>query len=170
MPGSPTEPARDAPIAVSADDYLWFVDLALGEMAKIVEELGDDLANRRPPFRDANSPYAILTHCLGVMEHWGGAAVAERAVRRDRVAEFTAGGEVAPLLRRTEQARRRLREDLVDLDSWAPPANVGRDPGAAAVPYTLTKGAVLLHVLEELFGHLGQMQITRDALVSAQRR
>jgi hypothetical protein len=157
-------------VAVSAADYLWFVDLALGEMAKIVEELGDDMVNRRPPFRDANSPYVILTHCLGVMEYWGGATVAARAVRRDRAAEFTASGEVAPLLRRTEQARRRLREDMVDLDPAAGPVNVGRDPEGEPVPYALTKGAVLVHILEELFQHLGQMEITRDALVSAQRR
>jgi DinB superfamily len=170
MPGSRTEPAGEAPVALSVTDYLWFVDLALDEMAKIVEELGDDMANRRPPFRDANSPYAILTHCLGVMEYWGGATVAARAVRRDRAAEFTASGDVAPLLRRTEQARRRLREDMVDLDPAAGPLNVVRDPEAAPVPYTVTKGAVLLHIVEELFQHLGQMEITRDALVSAQRR
>lgn len=169
MPGSRTESGGDAPVAVSAADYLWFVDLALREMATIVEELGDEMANRRPPFRDANSPYVILTHCLGVMEYWGGATVAARAVQRDRAAEFTAGGEVAPLLRRTEQARRRLQEDMVDLDSGAAPVNVARDPDAP-VPYGATKGAVLLHILEELFQHLGQMEITRDALVSARRR
>jgi Protein of unknown function (DUF664) len=165
----PAGPARLPPIAVAAADYLWFVDLALGEMASIVEGLGDAMANRRPPFRDANSPYAILTHCVGVLEYWGGATVAERAVRRDRAAEFTAQGDVAGLLRRTEQAQRRLREDLVDLDAAARPAKVRRDP-ADPVPYTEAKGAVLLHILEELFQHLGQMEITRDAIVAAARR
>jgi hypothetical protein len=38
------------------------------------------------------------------------------------------------------------------------------------VPYTETKGAVLLHILEELYQHLGQMELTRDALVTGQRR
>ena len=115
MPGSPTDGEGAASVAVSANDYLWFVDLALGQMRAIVEELGDELVNRRPPFRDTNSAYAILTHCLGVMEYWGGATVAERPVQRDRAAEFTASGDVAGLLRRTEQARRRLREDIVGL-------------------------------------------------------
>jgi uncharacterized protein DUF664 len=170
MPGSPTERVGGPPVTVSAPDYLWFVDLALDEMARIVEELGDDLANRRPLFRDANSPFAILTHCLGVMEYWGGATIAERPVQRDRAVEFTAGGEIAPLLRRTEQARRRLREDLVDLESSAPPANVHSDPDGGPVPYTVVKGAVLVHILEELFQHLGQMEITRDAIVAADRR
>ncbi len=169
MPGSRAEPGGDGPVAVSADEYLWFVDLALQKMARIVEELGDDLCNRRPPFRDANSPYVILTHCLGVLEYWGGATVAGRAVRRDRAGEFTSSGDAAGLVRRTEHARRRLREDLVGLEAGAAPANVRRDPGDP-VPYTETQGAVLLHVLEELFQHLGQMEITRDALVAAGRR
>ncbi len=169
MPGSPTESGDEPQVAVSAAHYLWFVDLALGGMATIVEELGDDMANRRPSFRDANSPFVILTHCLGVMEYWAGAEVAERAVQRDRAAEFTAHGDVAGLLRRTEQARRRLREDMVDFDTWAAPASVRldrEDPN----PYREAKGAVLLHILEELFEHLGQMEITRDALMAADRR
>ena len=169
MPGSPIDGAGSGPVAVSAADYLWFVDLALSGMAGIVEELGDDLANRRPPFRGGNSAYVILTHCLGVMEYWGGATVAERPVRRDRGAEFTARGEVAGLLRRTAHAGRRLREDIVGLDAAAAPVSVRRDLDDP-VPYTEAKGAVLLHILEELFQHLGQMQVTRDALVAGHRR
>jgi Protein of unknown function (DUF664) len=169
MPGSPTEGEGAALVAVPASDYLWFVDLALNQMTTIAEDLGDDLVNRRPPFRDTNSAYVILTHCLGVMEYWGGATVAERPIQRDRAAEFTASGDVAGLLRRTEQARRRLREDLVGLRATAPPVNVRPDPDEP-VPYTETKGAVLLHILEELFQHCGQMELTRDALVASQRR
>jgi Protein of unknown function (DUF664) len=169
MPGSPTDGEGAASVAIAANDYLWFVDLALGQMSAVVEELGDELVNRRPPFRDTNSAYAILTHCIGVMEYWGGATVAERPVQRDRAAEFTASGDVAGLLRRTEHARRRLREDIVGLDAAAAPVGVQPDPDDA-VPYAETKGAVLVHILEELFQHLGQMELTRDALMTGQRR
>jgi hypothetical protein len=169
MPGSPTDDEGTALVVVPATDYLWFVDLALGQMHAIVEDLGDDLVNRRPPFRDTNSAYVILTHCLGVIEYWGGATVAHRPIQRDRAAEFTASGDVAGLLRRSEQARRRLREDLVGLHAEDRPVNVRRDPDEP-VPYTETKGSVLLHVLEELFQHLGQMELTRDALVASRRR
>ena len=75
-------------LAVSEDDYLWYVDLALDEMVAIVSALGDSTANRRPDLAGANSPYAILTHCLGVLEFWGGLMVAERAITRDREARF----------------------------------------------------------------------------------
>ena len=165
MPGSPTdaEGFRAHPIAVAPADYLWFADLALRGMVRIVADLGDDLANRRPPFPGANSPYVLLTHCLGVMEYWAGATVAGRPFERDRAAEFTASGSVAPLLAQAEKARERLAEDVAGLGAWDAPLSVHRDPDDP-VPYSETKGAVLLHVLEELFQHLGQMEITRDAL------
>jgi hypothetical protein len=164
MPGLPTEAGAPAgPVAVSAADYLWFAECALGEMIRIVGELGDDLANRCPPLPGANSPYVILTHCLGVTEYWAGATVAGRSIERDRDAEFTARGDVASLCQRAEAARQRLREDLAGLDSWATPGSVRRNP-ADPVPYSETKGAVLLHILEELFQHLGHMEVTRDML------
>ncbi len=47
--------------------------------------------------------------------------------------------------------------------------SVRRDPDDP-VPYTESKGAVLLHILEELFQHLGQMEITRDALLAGHLR
>ena len=103
------------------------------------------------------------------MEYWGGATVAERPIQRDRAAEFTAKGDVDGLLRRSEQARRRLREDLVGLHTEAPPVNVRPNPDES-VPYTETKGSVLLHILEELYQHLGQMEITRDVLVASRRQ
>ena len=164
MPGSPTdtEGSRAHPLTVAPADYLWFADLALRDMARIVADLGDELANRRPPFPGANSPYVILTHCLGVMEYWGGATVAGRPIERDRAAEFTSSGPVAPLLARADDALQRLALDVAGFDAWAAPQSVHRDP----VPYSETKGAVLLHILEELFQHLGQMEITRDALTA----
>jgi hypothetical protein len=167
MLGSPTNSPGSGLVAVSAADFLWFVDTALNVMASILRELGDDVANRRPDLEGANSPYAILSHCLGVMEYWGGATVADRPVTRDRAAEFVARGEVEDLLRRTAEARQRLRDDLSGLDAQAVPPNVRRSPDHV-VPYTETKGAVLLHIVEELFQHLGHMELTRDLLLAGQ--
>jgi hypothetical protein len=149
-------------VAVSVEHFMWFVDTALDQMAVIVRELGDDLANRRPPLDGANSPYAILFHCLGVMEYWGGATVADRPVQRDRAAEFVATGTVADLLASASVARGRLEADVIGSDSMALPPNVMGE----AAPYNETKGSVLLHILEELYQHLGQMELTRDILVA----
>ncbi|MEV1179628.1 hypothetical protein, partial [Nonomuraea sp. NPDC049784] len=63
---------------ISDDDYLYYVDRALDGMTGIVAGLGDRLANTRPPLPGANSPYALLTHCLGVVSYWAGQLVAGR--------------------------------------------------------------------------------------------
>lgn len=151
-------------VTVSAEHFMWFVDTALDQMVVILRELGDDLANTRLDLEGANSPYAIATHCCGVMEFWGGASIVGRPIERDREAEFRATGAVSDLLERIAAARRQLEQDLVGLD--ASPALVSR--GDDPAPYWTDKGAVLVHVLEELYQHLGQMELTRDVLLSEQ--
>ena len=153
-------------LVVSTSDYLWFVDQALDAMVAIVRELGDDRASTRPDLAGANAPYAILTHCLGVMEYWGGALVAGRTIARDRDAEFQAQGPVDDLARRTAEARRQLETDLALLEATAPPRQTPGLPEDAASPIGLTQGGVLLHLYEELTQHLGQLELTRDVLVA----
>jgi uncharacterized damage-inducible protein DinB len=152
-------------IAVSPAEFLWFVDLALDDMAMILRQLGPDRANQRPDLAGTNSAYAILTHCLGVMEYWGGATVAGREISRDRAAEFRARGEVEELLGRAATARQQLENDLAGLDSAARPLHVRRSEKRVE-PYSETKGSVLMHIIEELFQHLGQMELTRDLLLA----
>jgi hypothetical protein len=150
---------------ISVEDYLWFVDEALDGMVAIVTELGDELANRRPELAGANAPYALLTHCLGVIEYWAGHVVAGRAIVRDRDAEFRASGRVDELVARTRTARRRLADDLAGVDPAAPPAGA---PAAAdvAIPIGRTAGGALVHIYEELAQHRGQMEVTRDVLLA----
>lgn len=146
---------------ISVEDYLFYVDEALDGMVAIVTELGDELANRRPDVPGANSPYATLTHCLGVMEFWGGHVVAGRDSERDREAEFRASGAVVDLVERVRRARAQLVADMADRDAYAPPLNPPLD---CPEPMTATQGGVLLHVYEELAQHRGQMEVCRDVL------
>jgi Protein of unknown function (DUF664) len=150
-------------VMISIDDFLYYVDDALDGMVRIVSELGDDLVNRRPDMPGANSPFAILTHCLGVMEYWGGEIVAGRSIVRDRPAEFRATGRVAELTARTERARQQLRADVAALDPFGPPRG---DPHIkdSTLPLARTQGGALLHIYEELAQHRGQLEITRDVL------
>jgi hypothetical protein len=149
-------------ISLSTDEYLWFVDQALDEMVRIVTELGDDAANRRPNVDRANSPFAILTHCLGVMEFWGAHMVADRAFDRDRDAEFRARGSVAELVERARGARAQLVMDLAAGDPSAAPRHEPVFPEDVGTPLAATQSGVLIHVLHELLQHLGQMEVTRD--------
>jgi hypothetical protein len=151
---------------ISTDDLLWYLDQALDGMVAIVTDLGDDLANRRPDLPGANSPYAILFHCLGVMRWWGGEVIAGRPVERDRDAEFRAAGPVAELAGRAAGARRQLAEDLATLSPLDPPRGAV-DADDAATPLGRTQGGVAIHVYEELAQHYGQMQLTRDVLRAA---
>ena len=151
---------------IDVDDFLYFVDEALEGMVAVVTELGDELANRRLDLPGANSPYAILYHCLGVMEYWGGAMVAGRSIERDRDAEFRASGQVGELVRRTWQARRQLDADIADMEPPAPPRGTPQ-PEDAELPLARTQGGVLIHVYEELAQHRGQVEVTRDVLRAA---
>jgi uncharacterized damage-inducible protein DinB len=150
-------------IELSTAEFLWFVDDCLDDMTTIVESLGDDLANRRPPLPDANAPYAILTHCLGVLEFWGGLMVAGREIHRDREAEFRATGPVTGLRQHVRQARERFVADLEALEPRDAPAGPvpEKDRGT---PFGTSQAGVLMHVFHELAQHRGQLELTRDLL------
>jgi Protein of unknown function (DUF664) len=150
---------------ISVEDYLFFVDEALDGMVRIVTELGDELANRRPDLPGSNSPYVVLTHCLGVMEYWGGHVVAGRRVERDRDAEFRAAGSVADLVDRARRARRQLQADVTDLEPFAPPRGQPK-PEDAGLPLARTQGGALTHLYEELAQHRGQTEGCRDVLLA----
>jgi Protein of unknown function (DUF664) len=155
--------ARYGRPVITGEDYLYFVDRALDGMADVLWDLGDGLVNVRPDLPGANSPYAIVTHCLGVVEYWAGHLVAGRVVERDRAAEFTAAGRVDDLIARVQLAKRRLRDDIAGVDPAAP---LRHEPPAdyLATKPELTRGGALLHVYEELSQHLGQLEITRDVI------
>ena len=67
-------------LTINQGDFLIFIDRALDKMTDIVSELGDDLANQKPDLPGANSPYAILTHCIGVIDYWIGSLIAGRGI------------------------------------------------------------------------------------------
>jgi uncharacterized protein DUF664 len=145
------------------DELISYVERALDEMAGIVTSLGDGLANQRPDLPGANSPYVILRHCLGVMDFWGGQVVAGRTVDRDRDGEFRAGGPVAGLIEAAGEAKLRFRANAAAAEPGAPV----RGTHQRKVPGDLelvSQGSALLHVLEEVTQHLGQLEITRDLL------
>lgn len=145
------------------DELVAYVARAVDQMTAIVTGLGDDLANRRPDLPGANSPYAILRHSIGVMDFWGGQVVAGHPVERDREAEFRAAGAVAALAGAAEDAKSRFAASAAGSDPGAPVRGThpGMTPGELEVR---SQGSALLHVLEEVTQHLGQMEITRDLL------
>jgi hypothetical protein len=154
-------------VDISVDAVVSYVDRAVDQMMGIVTGLGDDLANRKPELPGANSPYAILRHCLGVMEFWGGEVVAGREVIRDRPAEFRSHSPVADLAAVARKALDQFHTDAATADFAAPPhGGTEHQKHPDELEFT-SQGHVLLHVLEEVTQHLGQMEVTRDVLRAA---
>jgi hypothetical protein len=153
-------------MGIAVDTLVSYVERTVDQMADIVAGLGDDLANRGPALPGANPPYVILRHCLGVLEFWGGQVVAGRAVERDRPAEFRASGPVGALIKAAQTAKVAFRADAATAVPDAPPRGDTGGRKDRDELETLTQGGALLHVLEELTQHLGQLELTRDVLVS----
>jgi hypothetical protein len=152
-------------VDISPDAYKYFVDRAIDGMVAIVGELGDELACAQPGVPGANSPYAILHHCLAVLDYWGGHVVAGREVHRDRDAEFSASGPVAALIAAAAAAKRQFAEDLATAQPASPPRRPPLESTWAGLADT--QGHALLHVLEELAQHHGQAELIRDMLLAS---
>ncbi|KOV81252.1 DUF664 domain-containing protein [Nocardia sp. NRRL S-836] len=147
---------------ITVEQYLHFTGQALDGMADTVRDLGADRACRTP-IPGVSSPYALLTHCLGVIDYWAGELVAGRPAHRDRESEFTAAGPVEPLLARVERTKAALERDVRQADLRAPlraePDSTFLGPG---IP--LDQGAALLHVYEELAQHHGHVDMLRAVI------
>lgn len=147
------------------DDF-FLIEHHLAPMLAIVVELGEELANTTPDLPGANSPWAIVYHCCGMLEWWTGHAILGRDVPRDRAAEFVATGTIEQLQQRVDAVTAQLRRDLAVIDLDAPlavPAGAAAG-GYAGTPIEASAGGALLHVLEELAQHHGHLEITRDLL------
>jgi hypothetical protein len=150
---------------MNPQEFVPFVKRAFTGMATIAAGLGDERVNVRPPLAGANSAYAIVTHCIGVTEWWVGLMIAGRPVVRNRDAEFVATGSVAELQQSVTAALERLEDDLKRFDSGSPIRHPERLP-EASVARAWSQDAALIHTLEELAQHHGQLELSRDILLA----
>jgi len=139
-----------------------YVDLAFEQMLVVADRLGDDLVNQRPLGPGTNAVGAIVIHCCGVAEFWLGHVGMGRDSQRDREAEFERTATVAELHAMVSQARRQIAADLDTLDLGVEsPHAAGRAFLKAADE---SDASLVLHVIEELFQHLGHCELAADAL------
>jgi hypothetical protein len=141
-----------------------YVDHALAQMLVVADRLGDELVNRRPLGPGTNAVAPLIVHCCGVAEFWLGHVALGRPTTRDRDAEFTATAPVAELHELVAATARRIAADIEALE--AGPATVA-GPEAADLPGGgRTAAGIVLHLLEELYQHLGHMELAADALLT----
>jgi Protein of unknown function (DUF664) len=143
-----------------------YIRHAFSQMRGVADRLGDGLVNTRPVAHQTNAVAALIVHCCAVTEFWIGHVALGRPSRRDREAEFSTTATVGELHAMVDATLAQVDKDLAAIESGkTQPDRTGRqfllegDEGAA-----LTDSAIVLHVLEELYQHLGHMEIAADAL------
>jgi hypothetical protein len=147
--------------AATADLYM---GLAFDRIRDVADRLGDVAVNKRPPGPETNTVAQLVTHCCGVSEFWLGHVGLGRPTTRDRDSEFTAIATVAALHGLIDAARAQVSVDLRAFDA-------GRTTTEHEIWRETLEGgdtsdaALVIHVLEELFQHLGHMELTADALL-----
>jgi hypothetical protein len=151
-------------MSIAPEEFLTYINGALDGMVQIVEALGDERVNLRPnDMPNTNSPFSILTHCVGLTHYWIGAVLAGRQVQRDRDAEFRARGTVAEIQQAVRALQQHIQEDIKHVRGDQPSAflEAVRQPQMQ----TWTQGRFLLQCYKELAQHHGHMELTRDVLL-----
>jgi len=151
---------------LASDTASRYLRHALDQLVAVAARLGDERVNLRPHGEATNSVAALTLHCCGVAEFWLGHVGLGRESSRDREAEFSSTATVAELRAAVADTLGQVDRDLADL------AAGGASPRHAASRQHLLDGdgsdaSLVLHVVEELFQHLGHAELTADALLGS---
>ena len=139
-----------------------YVRHAYAGMARVLDRLDDDTVNERPAGWGTNSVAGLVVHCCELGPSWFEMPGLGRDSDRDRDAEFASVATVAELRARIAAASDRCAALIAELDAGPTATD---HPFRAFMPGTdRTDGGLVLHVLEELFQHLGHMEVTADAV------
>jgi hypothetical protein len=139
-----------------------YVRHAFRQVLVVVDALGEPLLNERPTRAGTNAVGALVLHCCAVCEFWLGHVALGRPTTRDRASEFARTTTVRECHEAVAATLAQVAADLGRLDKGAGTPHEARLqlPGGVG-----DDAAVLLHVIEELFQHLGQMELTKDVLL-----
>lgn len=117
----------------------------------------------------SNSAAAVVHHLCGVLTSWGAACLGGEDVERDRASEFGFDDPIGPELDRLDALVARLPKwtaTAVARGDLAHPEGTAFDVAGAQRSGTFTIDWVLAHILHDVAGHLGHLEVTRDVLLS----
>ncbi len=138
---------------------------AFSEMLRVAKRLGDAKVNERPLGPNTNSVAVLVLHCCGVAEFWLGHVGLGRPSQREREAEFSKTATLAELQTAVDAAMRQIEADLHEIEVGA------ISEFAAGRQFLLdddvSDGSLVVHVLEELYQHLGHAELAADALLAS---
>jgi uncharacterized damage-inducible protein DinB len=136
---------------------------AFTQMLDVADRLGDERVNDRPHGSETNAVAALVIHCCAVTEFWIGHVALGRPSHRNREEEFSSTATVAELHAMVGATLAQLGEDLAAIDDGrTQPDRTGRQFLEGGDE---SDGAIVLHVLEELYQHLGHIELAADALM-----
>jgi hypothetical protein len=147
---------------LSTESIQLYVRHAFAGMEHVLDRLDDELVNIKPPGWGTNSPAGLIVHCCELAPSWFEMPGLGRDSVRDRDAEFATQATVAELRTRIATA---VERSCGLVDEFVAGPTTTDHPFRDFMPGSdRSDGALVLHVLEELFQHLGHLEVTADAL------
>ena len=153
-------------VELTADTALRYMRHAYDQLLTVADRLGDDRVNQRPLGPHTNAVGALIFHCCGVAEFWLGHTGLGRPSTRDRDSEFSRTATVAELHAAVEASLHQIELDLAAIQA-------GRTASEHAGARQHLPGgdqsdaSLVLHVIEELYQHLGHAELAADALLTS---
>lgn len=147
---------------VSRETVALYVEVALDDMERALGRFDDATVNARPFGPGTNSAAGLVTHACAAARFWFEHIGLDRPTDRDRDSEFTATSTTAELRTLIADTRSRLAEAVAAFD--AGPTAVDHELRVFAPGGDTSDGSVMLHALQELFQHLGHLEVTADAV------
>jgi hypothetical protein len=135
---------------------------ALSGMEQALARFDDSSVHQRPHGQSTNSAAALITHACASSTWWLAHVGLGRDVARDRDAEFVAESTVIELQALLVNTRDRLAQLAADLESG--PTDDEHELRVLLPEGDTSNAALVLHALEELFQHLGHLELTADAI------
>jgi hypothetical protein len=152
------------PVELAPTTATGYARLAFDQMLAVADRLGDERVNARPIAPHVNSVASLVIHSCGVAEFWLGHVGVGRPSTRDRDAEFTATASVAELHERVAACLAEMEADLAAIDAGVDSPNARGAEFLQVAPGD--DASLVVHVIEELFQHLGHCEIAADALTA----
>jgi hypothetical protein len=130
-------------------------------MLEVADRLGEPLINERPLGPRTNAVASLIIHCCAVSEFWLGHVALGSPSDRDRESEFSRSATLAELHELVDGTASRAVDQIGRLE-----AGEGSDAGGRQflLGGDTSDASVVLHVIEELYQHLGHMELAADAL------
>lgn len=149
-------------VPLPRDTVELYVRHAFTQMLDVADRLGDGRVNERPIGPQTNAVAALVIHCCEVTEFWLGHVALGRPSDRDRESEFSRTATVAELHTMVESTLGRIGDDLERMAAGDLQAD--RTLRQFLPDGDESDAALVLHVVEELYQHLGHMELAVDAL------